>query len=263
MSSSLPQTPKKSLLLRGDAASVLLWLMAILLTVFYSLLGILIVRPLSSILDRTYAGMHRVASFWAKGMILFNPFWRIQVSGRQHIRGGKAYVIVANHQSIADIAAVLSGLPLHFKFVAKKELYKIPFLGWHMALSGYMALDRSSRESGKSVLLEARRWLKSGVSVLFFPEGTRSLDGEVHAFKIGAFKLARDHDVEILPVVIDGTGNCVPKHTWKLTHRSVFKVSIGEPVSLAGVSGENLAPAIEQIRSEMKSRLAAMRQEAS
>ena len=130
-----------------------------------------------------------------------------------------------------------------------------------MALTGYMALDRSSRESGKNVLLESRSWLKKGVSVLFFPEGTRSLDGAIHTFKIGAFKLARDQNIEILPVVIDGTGDCIPKHTWKITKPSVFKVSIGKPVDLSGVSGEHLGPAVDAIREEMTHRLAGLRQE--
>lgn len=257
--SQIASITDKPLILRGDGLSVVLWLIVLILTVFYSTLGVLIVRPLSFIFDRTLSAMHRIASLWAKGMVICNPAWSLQVSGRENVQHGKAYVIVANHQSIADIAAVLSGLPLHFKFVAKKELYRIPFLGWHMACTGYMALDRSSHESGKNVLLEARSWLKRNVSVLFFPEGTRSLDGQIHVFKTGAFKLARDQNVEILPVVIDGTGDCIPKHTWKLTKPSTFKVSIGQPVSLAGVAGEDLGPAIERIRQAMIGRLAALR----
>jgi len=257
----MSHSPKQSFASRGDALSVILWLGMFLLTLSYSTLGILIVRPLSYFFDKKLFGMHRVASWWASSLVVLNPSWSLRVSGRAHAVKTKAYVIVANHQSIADIAAVLSALPLHFKFVAKKELYTIPFLGWHMALAGYMALDRSSRESGKNVLLESRSWLKQDVSVLFFPEGTRSLDGAIHAFKIGAFKLARDHNIEVLPVVIDGTGDCIPKHTWKITKPSVFKVSIGKPVDLSGVSGEQLGAAVDAIREEMIQRLAALRRE--
>ncbi|MBP9865504.1 MAG: 1-acyl-sn-glycerol-3-phosphate acyltransferase [Candidatus Omnitrophica bacterium] len=260
MSKTANSSNDGSFLSRGDVLSVFLWLGMFILTLSYSTFGILIVRPISFFIDKKLFGMHRIASWWASSMVTLNPAWRIEVSGREQVLKNKAYVIVANHQSIADIAAVLSALPLHFKFVAKKELYTIPFLGWHMALAGYMALDRSSRESGKNVLLESRSWLRRGVSVLFFPEGTRSLDGAIHAFKIGAFKLARDQKMEILPVVIDGTGDCIPKHTWKITKPSVFKVSIGKPVNLSEVSGEHLGPAIDAIREEMILRLAGLRQ---
>jgi 1-acyl-sn-glycerol-3-phosphate acyltransferase len=260
MSKAVNSSQHRSFLSRGDALSVFLWFGMFFFTLTYSTFGILIVRPLSFLIDKKLFGMHRVASIWASSMVTLNPSWRIQASGQENIVKHKAYVVVANHQSIADIAAVLSALPLHFKFVAKKELYTIPFLGWHMALAGYMALDRSSRESGKNVLLESRSWLRKGVSVLFFPEGTRSLDGAIHAFKIGAFKLARDQNIEILPVVIDGTGDCIPKHTWKITKPSVFKVSIGKPVDLSGVNGEHLGPAVDAIRAEMISRLADLRQ---
>lgn len=261
MSKRSVSSQEESFFKKGDALSVFLWLGMLFFTLTYSTFGILIVWPLSFFFDRKLFGMHRIASFWAGSMVTLNPSWRMQVTGRDQLVKPKAYVIVANHQSIADIAAVLSAIPLHFKFVAKKDLYQIPFLGWHMALSGYMALDRSSRESGKNVLLMSRGWLRRGVSVLFFPEGTRSLDGEIHDFKIGAFKLARDQKVEILPVVIDGTGDCIPKHTWKITKPSVFKVSIGKPVDLSGVSGEHFGSAVDAIRREMIERLALMRRQ--
>lgn len=262
MKKSADDVSHKPLIFRGNFVSFLQWNVVFILTLFYSLFGIVIVRPLSFFFDRSLGMMHRIASFWASSLVSMNPAWSFCITGKENIQAAQAYVIVANHQSIVDIAAVLSGLPLHFKFVAKKELYSIPFLGWHMACSGYMALDRSSRESGKNVLLMARGWLKRGVSVLFFPEGTRSLDGQIHDFKIGAFKLARDQNVAILPVVIDGTGDCVPKHTWKLTKASTFKVSIGKPVSLAGITGEELGPAVEAIRQEMIRRLADLRKAA-
>jgi len=244
---------------KGDLASVFLWAVMLVLTLFFSTLGILIIRPYCFFFDKSLGAMHRVASLWAGSLVTLNPFWGFSVHGREHLMKGQTYVIVANHQSITDIAVVLSQIPCHFKFVAKKELYRIPFLGWHMALSGYLALDRSSRESGKNVLLESRTWLKRGVSVLFFPEGTRSLDGQIHDFKIGAFKLARDQGIPVLPVVIDGTGDCIPKYSWKMTKSSTFKMVIGKPVDLTGCRGENLGPAVEQIRLTMIQQLAALR----
>ena len=190
-----------------------------------------------------------------------SPFWHLKVEGKENVAPGKTYVIVSNHQSLLDILIVLSGLPrhTHFKFLAKKELFPIPFLGWHMSLAGYIPLDRKSHESGKKAMLTARHWLRKGVSVIFFPEGTRSLDGEIHSFKVGAFKLAQEEDLEILPLVIDGTGDAVPKHSWMLEKTTRLFLSIGKPISLKNQASTSSDQTCEAIRQEMIERLARVR----
>lgn len=194
---------------------------------------------------------------WARSIMATSPIWKLKVEGAEHVKEGKAYVVVANHQSMLDILVALSGLPfsLHFKFIAKKELFPIPFMGWHMSCGGYIPLDRSSRESGRKVLLHAGRLLDQGVSVLFFPEGTRSPDGKIKKFKLGAFKLAQDRHVEILPIVIAGTGSAVPKHSWKVNKTTQFILSIGKPVSLNTDGQASAEKLCESIHSEMAARL--------
>lgn len=240
--------------------SALMWSGVSVLTLFFALLDIFVVLPLCFLMgDRTRSLIHAVSTVWARAIINWNPLWRLAVSGRTNIHKGKNYIIVANHQSLLDILAVAASLSLHFKFLAKRELFYIPFMGWAMGLAGYIPVDRSSHESGKKAVFRISDLLKRGLSVLLFPEGTRSPDGKIHAFKMGAFKLARENDVEILPVVIEGTGTALPKKSMLLRKRSIFAVSIGKPVSMAEAGGDSLEEKKEKIRHEMIGRLARLR----
>lgn len=236
------------------------WVSAIFFSIFYSLGGLVFMMPFSLLFDpQTRHGMHLVAVIWAKSIIAFTPFWRLRVLGQENVEKGKNYVVVANHQSMLDILAALAGLPLpvHFKFMAKKELFRVPFIGWHMAFADYIPLDRASPQSGKQALDKAREWMKKKVSVLFFPEGTRSLDGEMKRFKVGAFRVAQDTGVEILPVVMDGTGQALPKMSFIVKRMTHMTLSIGKPVAVW--PAENLEEAAEKIREEMKKRLVVIR----
>ena len=239
--------------------SLYAWFMVVLLTILFSLFGILVL-PFSLFLDRgTRHLMHGVAVGWAHAVMGTSPLWRVDIEGRENIVPGRPYVIVANHQSLLDIFIVLAALPVHFKFMAKKELFPIPFIGWHMALAGYIPIDRGSHESGKGAMITARRWIAKGVSVLFFPEGTRSRDGRIQDFKMGGFKVAQEEKVEVLPVVIEGTGDAVPKKSWRLRKATRFVLSIGKPVRVEGTNYDALKKSQERVREEMVHRLARIR----
>lgn len=242
--------------------SVIMWVGVSVLTVFFSMLDLLVVFPISLMIDHgTRRIVHQISVCWARGIIAWNPLWKLVVTGRENIQKGKNYIIVANHQSLLDILAVTAALPLNFKFLAKKELFYIPFMGWAMAMAGYVPVDRASHESGKKAVRKIGGLLKKGLSVLLFPEGTRSPDGKIHAFKMGAFKIAHEHDLEILPVVIDGTGTALPKKSLFLRRRSLFVVSIGKPVSLQKLGDLPLEAIKEKVRHEMIGRLSKMRHE--
>lgn len=240
--------------------SVVMWGGVSVLTIFFALLDIFIVWPLCLLMgDKTRSMIHAVSRIWASGIINWNPLWRLAVSGQANIQKGKNYIIVANHQSLLDILAVAASLPLHFKFLAKRELFYIPFMGWAMGLAGYIPVDRSSHDSGKKAVFRISDLLKRGLSVLLFPEGTRSPDGKIHAFKMGAFKLARENNVEILPIVIEGTGPALPKKSMLLRKRSIFVVSIGKPVSMTESGDSSLDEKKEKVRHEMIARLEKIR----
>ena len=240
--------------------SFLMWTGTLVLTVFFTVADIFIAFPLSLLFEKGSGGFaHKVTNLWARGIIGCNPIWKLAVTGRSRIEKGKHYIVIANHQSMLDILVVAAALPLHFKFLAKKELFSIPFLGWAMSCAGYIPVDRASHESGRRAMKRIQALLAKGLSVLLFPEGTRSPDGKIHGFKAGAFKLARESGVEILPVVIDGTGSALPKRSLVLRNRTRFVVSIGKPVSFATLNDRSLDEARESVRHEMVARLARLR----
>jgi 1-acyl-sn-glycerol-3-phosphate acyltransferase len=240
----------------GIFYSTVLWGGVSFLTLFFALLDLLVVLPLSLIFDKgTGWKIHQNSIRWSRLIIAWSSIWRIVVTGREHLQEGKRYIIVANHQSLLDILAVCAALPLNFKFLAKRELFQIPFMGWAMTAAGYIPVDRGSHKSGREAIHRITRVLGKGASVLLFPEGTRSPDGKIHAFKMGAFKLARDNKIEILPIVVDGTGQALPKKSWLVKKKSTFIVSIGKPVSLEDFTDSSMDEAKEKIRHEMIGRL--------
>lgn len=238
--------------------SAVSWIVVAVISCSAVFLGMVLFFPTCWV-DRTRSVMHGVAGLWAR-TILFaaQPIWTCRVEGLESIEKGRHYVVVSNHQSMVDILILLAVLPLHFKFTAKKELFSIPVIGWHMGLAKYIAIDRQDPQSRKKALLMARQWLSQKVSLLFFPEGTRSLSGEIQTFKKGAFQAAKEQGVEILPVVLDGTWNAFPKRSWKIQNRACFNVWIGKPVALGK---EELATEVSQkIRREMVERLKILRE---
>lgn len=160
--------------------------------------------------DKKMAIMHRFTSIWAWISLSLNPLWRITVVGREKINPRATYVMVSNHQSGADVI-VLFLLWTHFKWIAKKSLFLYPFIGWTMYLNGYLALERGRQGSMKRMMLEAGRLIREGNSIMMFPEGTRSKDGKIQPFKSGAFHLALNNQVPILPIAIRGTSQAIRK----------------------------------------------------
>ena len=160
--------------------------------------------------DKRLFWLHRYSIFWAMFHVHLNPFWRIKFEGRENINKDKVYVIVSNHQSAFDIA-LLYRINTHFKWVAKRELIRVPVIGWNLLLNKYILIDRKNAFSSKKLLHEGCENLKTGSSVLIFPEGTRTPDGRVRRFKEGAFLLAKQAQVSILPLVIEGSKDVLPK----------------------------------------------------
>ena len=198
--------------------------------------------------DRTARFGHWWATLWGKGIIKMNPAWSCTVSGK--VPDG-CYVIVANHESMGDIMVAFH-LDHHFKWFAKAILFQVPFMGWHMTLAGYIPVKRGQRESVKGAMARARRWLERGVSVVFFPEGTRSKDGNVQPFKQGAFRLAIDTGVPLLPVAIAGTKDALPKHSFRFSReRCPMRALVGEPIPVDGLDEDDLEGLMERTREEV------------
>lgn len=225
------------------------WLLVGVVTLilfFPELAAFLVLYPF----DRDRKNIHPFVSIWAKTILIVCPLMRVHFEGTHHLRQGATYVLVANHQSIADILAVLH---LHhpFKFIAKRELFWIPFLGWALSVAGYIPLIRGDHKSGKEAIQKASGYLERGVSVLLFPEGTRSRDGEIHDFKAGAFKLATELNIPVVPIVIHGTRDLIPRGTRLLGRRVEVVVKIGTPRLPIGKDASSIEAFSENVRSEM------------
>jgi 1-acyl-sn-glycerol-3-phosphate acyltransferase len=175
--------------------------------------------------DRKRKFLHAQCFWWSDLIIRFNPFCNFHAYGLEHINPEKTYVIVANHQSFADIA-VLYQTHMQFKWVAKKSLFTVPFLGWCLTLAKHIKLERGKFGSMKHVNREATAWLRKDMSVLFFPEGTRSETGDMLPFKSGVFKLALQEKVAILPIAINGTAAAMPKGKWILDAKANVTMSV-------------------------------------
>lgn len=141
----------------------------------------------------------------AQMVYLLSPVWRVRVEGAEKVVPGKPYVITVNHQSFFDIPLCFFLPVWKYKFVSKVEVRKIPAIGWILGMRGDIAIRRGTSSAATAVMTEGAAHLKAGVSVLIFPEGTRTKDGEIHRYKDGAFRLAAESGVEILPCVMCGT----------------------------------------------------------
>jgi 1-acyl-sn-glycerol-3-phosphate acyltransferase len=175
--------------------------------------------------DRDHRCNHMFSCVWATLYAVAYPGWRVSVRHRERIPPRRAYVIVANHTSIADII-LLFGLFKQFKWVSKKSVFKLPLIGWNMMMSGYVPLVRGDRSSIGRMMEESRRWLRRGISIMMFPEGTRSEDGQLKPFKHGAFSLALETGVSVVPIAIHGGHALIPKHSGTFAAKADLVVEV-------------------------------------
>src|SRR6184192_1875571 len=206
-----------------------------------------IIWATTALVDRRRVVLHRFTCLWASLYTWVNPTWRVRIEGREKIRPGAAYVMVANHQSLLDIL-VLFRLFVHFKWVSKIENFRVPFIGWNMSLNRYIKLRRGSRDSIARALHACERALAQGNSIMMFPEGTRSPDGRLRAFKPGAFTLAQRTGAPILPIVIEGTASALPKRGFVLQGRHAIRVRVLDEIPHASFAREPVEAVTEAVR---------------
>ena len=197
--------------------------------------------------DRRKVILHRFTCFWASLYTWLNPVWPLEVVGRERIRSGETYVMVSNHLSLLDIL-VLFRLFRHFKWVSKIENFRVPCIGWNMSMNGYVKLRRGDRASVVQMMQDCDRLLAQGNSIMMFPEGTRSPTGRMRTFKPGAFELALRNRLPILPIVIQGTANALPKRGFVLRGRHPLRLSVLEPIPYEAFADTDAALLAEQVR---------------
>jgi 1-acyl-sn-glycerol-3-phosphate acyltransferase len=191
--------------------------------------------------------LHQFTSFWASLYTWFNPAWRVKVEDAHKIRPSGTYVMIANHQSLLDIL-VLFRIFSHFKWVSKIENFRVPFIGWNMRLNRYIELKRGDRRSVVQMLRACEDALAQGNSIMMFPEGTRSPDGRLRSFKTGAFELAQRTKRPLLPIVLTGTANALPKRGFVLQGRHEIRITVLDEIPYASFSDEPVEALTERIR---------------
>ena len=210
--------------------------------------------------DKKRVIVHRLLVNQSLILIRIMPIWGIKIEGSEKAIRGTTYVLISNHQSILDILFINS-LRYNYKWISKIENVKVPFLGWYLKMADYITIDRGNEESKAEMLEKSLSCLKSGTSIMLFPEGTRSADREIGFFKRGAFQLAIMAGVPVLPIVIDGTGGILPKHGLIFGSGHNIKIRILDPVMPESFNTNNPDELAIRFSNMIKERLKEMRSE--
>jgi 1-acyl-sn-glycerol-3-phosphate acyltransferase len=176
---------------------------------------------------------------------------RVEAEGLEKIAPAHPCVFMSNHQSVLDIGALVLTIPVNWRFVLKKELLWVPFFGWVLALSDQIVIDRGRRERAVASLRRAAQRIRAGASVIIFPEGTRSLTGELREFKSGGFHLAIEAQVPIVPATVSGSFELIPKHSLRI-RSGTMKIVYGDPIPTQGLTGDDRGALKDRVRAAIQ-----------
>ena len=216
-------------------------------SVFFGILAVLI-SPFSQQFADRFNGVN-----WARLNSILTPIL-VRVRGRENLRKGQSYVIIANHQSMYDIFVLYGWLGIPFKWVMKKEVMKMPGVGFGSEALGHIIIDRTSTKTAVETIEKAKEKIRDGTSVVFFPEGSRSRTNEMLPFKKGAYRFAFDLDLPILPLSIRGTRKILPPGTLDIFPGKA-EIIIHRPVDIRKYGIENLAALMKHTREVIESGL--------
>jgi 1-acyl-sn-glycerol-3-phosphate acyltransferase len=214
------------------------------ITLYTIVLGTLSIG--SSLFEKRGYFAHWCARTWSR-LILATTGVRVDVEGLDRLEAGRPYVVVANHQSIFDIPIVFWSLPYQIRIISKASLGWFPFLGWHLRRTGHMLVDRKRPERVKMVFGWASRLIANGLSLIVFPEGTRSRDGRVGRFKGGSFYIALEAGLPIVPLSIVGSRHVMLKGRLA-TYPGEVKLVVHAPIDTAGLTARDAKPFGERVR---------------
>jgi 1-acyl-sn-glycerol-3-phosphate acyltransferase len=203
--------------------------------------------------DRTGELQHWCARWWCR-FVAWTIFARIHVHGVEHVQPGRPYVYMANHASLIDTPALFAYLPYQFRIMAKKSLFNVPFMGWHLRTAGHFPIDHGNPRKTAMSLRRVIDGVRAGRSLAVFPEGRRTDDGQLQVFEPGAFKIALRAGVPIVPVTIRGTFAMLPR-TSLAPRPGRVDVIIAEPIETGAYTEKTLADLIERTRAAIAANL--------
>jgi len=229
--------------------TLLCWVVFVFTTIILGTTAIFL-----SLFDSSGNIPHRVARVWGKIQLRITGT-RVRIQGLENMDPRKSYILVSNHQSAFDIFSLLGYLPIQFRWTAKAELFRIPFMGWAMTRTGYISIERGSPKKAYRSMLRAAEVVRQGTSVIIFPEGTRSPDGKLQPFKKGVFLIALKSQAPILPITIQGTSRIMRKGDWR-AHPGEVKIQIDPPIDTAGTPNEKEGELSQRVRGILMKNLA-------
>jgi 1-acyl-sn-glycerol-3-phosphate acyltransferase len=187
-----------------------------------------------------------MARMWGK-TIYAGAFSTISTQGFEGLKWGQPAILMANHESYLDVPALIASCPIPLRFVARREVFKVPIMGQAMWMTGQISIDRSDREKSIQSLKAAASRIANGCTVIMFPEGTRSADGELREFKKGGFMLAIEAGVPIIPVGLSGTRDVVPRGSSQF-HSASVGVCVGPAIETRDLTVEDRDALMERVR---------------
>lgn len=226
------------------------WIAIAVETVLWAILIALVYR-VHPWVDPQRRLIHRMAGLWGRGLVGMAPGCRVKLFGQDNIPKGRPVIFMANHQSYVDVPA-LYFLRRQFKWMADTDLFRIPFFGWAMGMAGYIPVRRGDSQSGLRSLEEAKRWLGEGISIFVFPEGTRSHTGVLGRFQTGGFRLAVTTGTPIVPVVLVGTRQLLPRGRWIFRLRAKPQIHLLPLIAPASTHPGEVHPLAKRIRLQMR-----------
>ena len=224
--------------------TLLCWVIFLLTTVILGTVAIFL-----SLFDSSGNIPHLVARLWGKIQLRITGT-PVRIQGLENMDPQESYILVSNHQSTFDIFALLGYLPVQFRWTAKAELFRTPFMGWAMSRIGYIPIERDSPKKAYRSMLRAAEVVRNGVSVIIFPEGTRSPDGNLQPFKKGVFLLALKSRAPILPITIQGASKIMRKGDWR-TYPGQVRIQIDPPIETAGTPAVKEEELSQRVRSTL------------
>ena len=220
---------------------IVVWPIMVVLTLFTAVFTMIFVP------FRNAEFVHRVQQFWSRSFyrLMFLP---VTVEGLEHIQPGQSYVFVSNHQSMFDVWLIYGWLPVIFKWLMKAELRKVPVVGIACKAAGHIFVDRKNPKAAMESMENIKTQLKDGVCTVIFPEGTRTKDGQVGRFKRGAFQIALDLKLPIIPISLSGCYDVLPKGK-PFVYRRPVRMYVGEPIDITQFENNN--DAIDFVRNKV------------
>jgi 1-acyl-sn-glycerol-3-phosphate acyltransferase len=203
--------------------------------------------PILRLMDSSGSRAHRFNAAWSRTLLRLIGT-RVTVQGLENIDPQQAYVILSNHQSTSDIWVLAGYFPVNFRWVSKASLFWLPSIGWAMKSAGYISLKRGDPRDAVRSVEKCKEKLQQNISVLIFPEGTRSKDGSIQNFKIGGVKLAIEAQKPILPVTVIGTRDIIKKNGWQFNLKQPIHIIVDKPISASGYTKKDKDLLNQQVR---------------